>query len=886
MSCASPPCCCFSASSPCLRAAQPERLVARFDFEETNDAGVKLGSGLTLPRLWAPIGRSPGTGDPLFERVPAHREWIRRGGFPLHNPVGFAADRTDPGGYTLRLGITGGDVGAYLAAGAVPAAPGGAYRVDLSLRRSGLSSATPRVQAFFLDSRGRRMPSTATEAADVAPADANGWERWTLRLEAPGGPAADAASIGLEVGLRQARPDPADPLGAQRILPVQASGALEIDEVEVWRLPIAELTTGRPLEVVRLPERPTLRLRMRDLDGEALTAAVVVRDLDGRVVDRVRRAVDASSGEDLLWRPTLPRLGWYEAVAEVRAPAGEALVHRRLPFVHAPAMGLRGSGGDGAGAGGGVMLDLTSLPLPVETLSEAALAVDLPAVLLPGWSPGLELGDVPAGAAALGAAARTLSRRLVRLEVALGPEPAALSATSPAEGPALAGPASSWLPWAEPLVVAVGGRAAGWWVGAPAEAGAPPPPNPALQRLVRDWAAGSRVRRVAAADHAGWPVEAGDAAVAPAGSGAVSAIDGSFRVVSSAVPSGLSRRGAAERFANALLDAHVAAPGVRPVAGPLLHDDGGVLTPGPLLPVAERLTVWLAGGPAQPWAVSDSIEAWVLPGGVLLARSRGGPEARLDLGATDSVEAEDIFGNRWRPASAGASAGDGHVSLRVGRAPIRVRGLDPADLALAASFAVDRPLLAAVPGPQPRTVTLFNGGGSSVRGTLRLEAPDGWTVSPARLPFTLAAGERAALPVVFSIPANAAGGPARLRAIASLGGDAGGARDVRLAAPLELGLPGLRLQAGLGVSGEGDADLTATCVVFNEGTEAASLSVYAQAAGQPYRERLAPRVEPGGVVVFRFRFPGAAASGTSTPVLCGVRRSGQAGALNAHLTLE
>ncbi len=526
------------------------------------------------------------------------------------------------------------------------------------------------------------------------------------------------------------------------------------------------------------------------------------------------------------------------------------------------------------------MLDLTSLAIPVATLAEAALAVDLPAVLLPGWAPGLDPAGVPARAAALGDAARTLTSRLVRLEVALGPEPAVLSATTPADGPALAGPPPSWLPWTEPLVVAVGGRAAGWWIGTPAEAGEPGPPNAALRRLVRDWAADSRVRRVAAADHAGWPAAAGDAAIAVAGCGIVPAVDGTIVVVPSAGRSGASHRVAAEAFANELLDARFSAPDASLAAGPLLTAARGVLTPEPLLPVAERLSAWLATGPAQPWAVSDAVEAWVLPGGVLLARSRGGVDARVDLGVPGKAEAEDVWGNRWRPAAGAA----GRLSLVVGRSPVLVRGLDAGDLTLAASFAVDRPLIGAVPGPHPRTVTLFNGGAASIRGTLRLEAPGGWTVSPARLPFSLAAGERAALPVVFSVPANAAGGPARLRGIASLGGTA--ARDVHLEAPLELGLPGLRLQAGLGVGGADGADLTATCVVFNDGAEAASLSVYAQAAGQPYRERLAPRVEPGGVIVFRFRFPGAAASGTATPVLCGVRRSGQAGALNAHLTLE
>ena len=869
-------------------ATEPTRRVALFDFEETNDAGVKLGSGLTLPRSWAPIGRDPGTGDPGFASVPLHRELIRRGGHPVHNQVGYAPDPDRPGAYVLRLTTSGGDAGAYLAAGAVPAEPGGSYTVTLRLGAGGTGHAGVRVRSSFVDRRGRRVPGTGVEAAPAGVADAGGWQPWTLHLEAPEAPGTDVASIGLEVSLRQPRRDPLDPLGDQRVLPVETAGVLLVDDVEVRRLPVAELTTRQVLQVVRLPARPELRLRVRDLEGQALRARLVVRDLDGQVVDQALLPADV--GGVVRWKPALPRLGWYEATAEVVDPAGTPLLRRRLAFTHAPPR----SATPPARGAPRFLLDATELPLsPAEAVGIAA-AADLPGVLLAGWTPELTLAGVAERAEALGRAARELDARGIGLEVALGPEPAALAAASPVAGRALADPSASWWPWVEPLVVAVGGRAARWWVAEPASAllgsDAPAAATPALHQLVRDWAAGSRVVGVGAADRAATTrtgagtAAAAAAAVAPLTHAAAAAAGDGPEVL--ALSPGLrepaeSHRVAAERFANTLLDLRVRDPAARVAMGSLVRVRQGQPEPGPLLAVAERLAAWTAvEGAAIFWAAAPGVEGWILPGGVALVRSREerGGETWLPLGDQDQVEVGDAWGNRWRVTG---QSGEGGV--RVGRMPLRLSGFDPGSLATRGSFRLDRPLLEAMPGPHPRRVLLTNGHDAALRGTLALEAPAGWTVRPARLSVSLAPGESASLPVALEFPGNAAAGPASLRG--RLEHARQGPRSLPLRAPLELGLPGLRLQASLAVDPQNGRDLLATCVAFNDGDEPASLSVYAQAAGQPFRERLAPRVEPGGLVVFRFRFAGAAEAAAKTPVLCGVRRSGRPGALNRHLLL-
>ena len=871
-------------AAPGAAHAEPDRLVARFDFEETNDAGVKLGSGLTLPRSWAPIGRDPGTGDTGFAAVPYHRELVNRPGHPAYNPVGYAPDPT--GGadaYLLRLGVRGGDVGAYLIEGAAPAEPGGVYRVSLKLRRRGLTHAMPRVTGCLLDGRGRRIPGTeATGTPGTAP-DADGWERWSLPLgEAEGGPES-VSSIGLEVAVRQPRPDPLDPLGDQRVLPVQTSGALEVDDVEVRRLPVAELTTGAALQVVRLPDRPELRLRVRDLDGGGLRARLSVEGLDGRRVDAGELpAGSGAAGGEVRWRPRLPRLGWYRARAEVLDPSGEVLLERRLDFVHGSA--------EEETRVGNTLLDLTDLDLPPAELVGVAAAARFPGVLLAGWTPGLTPGGVQERARELGAAARELTTRGLKLEVALGPVPLRLAAAAPRPGPALAGPPGVWMPWVEPLAVEVGGRADAWWVATPAAAAcrervADPPP--ALLRVASDWSAGSAVRPLAAADRRPDGPAAGAVRVLIPGAGAVESDAASPGRVALRVPSGPAggRRRAVEELADAVLGARLARPGDGLSVGPLVRLAGGQLQPDPLLPAAERLCAWAADAAGwRPWDAAPGLECWVAPGGVLIARARGAEEAGLPLGDTPAAVAVDLWGNRWRPAPGSAPDASGVRTLQVGRLPVRVEGLDPEELTLRSSFAVDRPALEAAPGPHPRTVGFTNPHASAIRGELQLQPPAGWTVRPSRIPFRLAPGATASLRVDLGFPANAAAGDHRLEGQVVY--DLRGPRSLPVQAPVSLGLPGLRLQAAVTADGPGGGDLLATCVAFNDGPEAESLSVFAQAAGQPFRERLAPRVEPGGVTVFRFRFPGAAAGGAPVPVLAGVRRSGRPGSVNAHLLFD
>ena len=122
------------------------------------------------------------------------------------------------------------------------------------------------------------------------------------------------------------------------------------------------------------------------------------------------------------------------------------------------------------------------------------------------------------------------------------------------------------------------------------------------------------------------------------------------------------------------------------------------------------------------------------------------------------------------------------VPLTVTR-PVEFRFADPArgevrrriDVVPAVSVAVDDPLIIASRSTQRNrrdvVVRVENLAGAASVGLLALHAPDGWTVSPADVPFSLdAAGERLAAHFVLTIPASMPPGEYRVQAVATVGG--------------------------------------------------------------------------------------------------------------------
>ena len=320
----------------------PKRLLERFDFEDVNDQGIKLGRGLTLPPAWYPTGREPQSRDPNFERLPLHAMLARRPGFPLHHPVGYSHTGDASGGdYSLRLAIDGGNAGAYLAVGALPAVPGSDYLVSARVRTSQLEHAAARVRAYFVDPAGRRLEPSIRVTPRLRTAG-----RWTdVDLTLPG-EFADVAYIGIELELVQPTPDPQSLLGNQQVVLQDIVGQAWFDDIAVWQLPHVQISTADAANVTRHRDGPHWNVAVRDLVGGRLTAQLTVFDHEMKIVTREHRPMGWGAPSSWRWSPRLPRYGWYLAELAVlegggSVPRGETNTHT-ITFGSTPTLSLGG----------------------------------------------------------------------------------------------------------------------------------------------------------------------------------------------------------------------------------------------------------------------------------------------------------------------------------------------------------------------------------------------------------------------------------------------------------------------------------------------------------------------------------------------------------------
>ena len=68
-------------------------------------------------------------------------------------------------GFSLHLGLDGGNAGAYVAVGELPAVAGSDYLVTARVRTAGLEHAAARLRCYFLDQEGRVLDGSVHQSA-------------------------------------------------------------------------------------------------------------------------------------------------------------------------------------------------------------------------------------------------------------------------------------------------------------------------------------------------------------------------------------------------------------------------------------------------------------------------------------------------------------------------------------------------------------------------------------------------------------------------------------------------------------------------------------------------------------------------------------------------
>ncbi len=467
---------------PAGGSARPDRRVAVFDFEETNDVGVKLGRGVPLPPGWYAVGRPPQSSDANFQRLALHADLTSRAGFPPYNPVGYSArgagrsasnpDGNDPEGYALHLGLQGGNSAAFVQVGRLPVVPGTRYRLSAAVCTEGLTHAGARVVAYFIDAQGKRLRETVRQTARIRTAKA--WSTVELVLDETG---PRAAYLGLQVELVQPVANGLDPLGEHQVVPSDVTGDAWFDDVEIEQLPQARVVSDSPVGAMRSRTPPGWSVAVRDLRGTNLVAELSLYDARARRVAFDQRPLNWGAADQWRWAPPLPAYGYYRAV--LRITGGEGLAGQAAPVIahdtHAvlwlpPAESLSRGGRPQA------MQDLSRFALLAEDVATQTLEQipDLVAAL------GLRSAVISAMArdtagAAVHARAEAVGRYLdraesngLRTEVSLYPLPDELYA---GDGPGataatvLGGPAGRWFEYVQPLVAQDGARVAAWHPG-------------------------------------------------------------------------------------------------------------------------------------------------------------------------------------------------------------------------------------------------------------------------------------------------------------------------------------------------------------------------------------------------------------------------------------
>ncbi|NJL31415.1 MAG: hypothetical protein HC898_07155 [Phycisphaerales bacterium] len=152
----------MAVSPASARATLQHRLVRLFDFEER-----KLGNFEILPMHWYIMGRQPDTGDPTFMRKPLHEQLVHRPGYPTFTRLGFDSKQRADGEFSFRLELDGGNVGAFLEAGTIPAVPGSDYLLTAQIRTTDFKYAKAFVHLYFLDSRGMPIPGARVSSAPI-----------------------------------------------------------------------------------------------------------------------------------------------------------------------------------------------------------------------------------------------------------------------------------------------------------------------------------------------------------------------------------------------------------------------------------------------------------------------------------------------------------------------------------------------------------------------------------------------------------------------------------------------------------------------------------------------------------------------------------------------
>lgn len=882
------------------------RLERQFNFEETNDRGVKIGfSGQALPRHWYVIGRPALGADARFRDVPLHDELIHRVGYPDFAEVRYDRDHAVSGDFSLHLGLTGGSTGAFVEVAAIPAIAASDYLLTGWVRTEKLDHAWAEARVYFIDAGRRRIEQSVHRSA---PFQTRGeWSQIAIKLP---GDYDGAEYIGVELVIVQPGMDEDSVLGQRQIVEQDIDGGAWFDDIALWKLPHVELRTQSPTNIITAPDTPEVTATVRDLSGQRLRAQLSVYDHRARLIDRQTVNVGAGTASTWTWAPRLPGFGWYFTEILVSEDDGSGAFTNQIEHSIGAMLYLPEDPGDLGPDSARFMLVTEGMPdAQVPLLGEMLEQTGLSGAVLSAWDRRTTPSTLQDRQQLLDPIIRSLTVGGGRAVVSFHPVPVELSARGAAGSTdplsVLLGEEQVWQPYLKPVLVRYGQRINHWQLGPSSRADAF-----YSGRLAGDLDTLEQTfRLMAPAPHliVPWRLDQPGR----------DEVQGDDRSVAMAWPQGFTPEALRDAMAtwpvppeDVRLDLHLAdadqmrheqrtadlalrmlhawevQPGALGITNPWTqgHERRTAILPDPALGVWVTTARRLAGQRVVGWMpLGEGLRCMILDGrqgGMLAVWNQDAPtetvQAELYLGP-DPVEI-DLFGNRRPLPEAGT---DGKHTLSVGKTPVFITGIDATLALFRAGFTLDDPFIESTQQVHPRTLRLTNPWQRTINGRYTITGPDHWDIQPRMHHFSIAPGGSIEVPLAMRFPIHEPGGVKQLAAHFTF--DADRPYDIAMSIPIELGLRDIDFESSVALeqgNEPGTIDAVVTLSVTNRGDSPTALYLFATARERPRREVLIPGIEPGEFATRRVRFTDIGDLLGESPLRCGVREASGSAILN------
>jgi hypothetical protein len=266
-----------------------------------------------------------------YDPYPMHWKQHEESGFPLYLEGKFDPKVGHDGAPSFRLDLDGGSLGFHYVGRDISVRTNSDYLVVAWCKATPLKAARAYISARYLDRKG--APIEGTERRSELHGGPGASEDWVpLTVGLPGN-VPDTRYIGVSVWLTQAAAWDTSPRTMREVEFQDVKASAWFDDIAVYRLPRVSLKSSHPGNVFEETEPVALYPEVSDPDGLNLSARLVIRAADGRVVEE--RPVPVRTTENAPPELSLYRglpVGTYDAELSVVSDDGANLLRRYLSF--------------------------------------------------------------------------------------------------------------------------------------------------------------------------------------------------------------------------------------------------------------------------------------------------------------------------------------------------------------------------------------------------------------------------------------------------------------------------------------------------------------------------------------------------------------------------